>query len=246
MTGSGSLSIPRAEGAKRVMVGWICPGDVTNTFASSLVDTLIRDPDRRIQGQINLQSSPRIVQARTDMVSSFLETDIDWLLTVDADMSWNYEDFDKVLRAADKERRPIVGGLCFGGGRIGPDGETKIFPTLYDIRPDGDTLRSELILDYPRNKIFEVSATGAAFMLVHRRVFTHMQNMLGAGNPFPWYAETILRGKPTGEDITFCIRATSLGFKVFVHTGAKIRHEKRTYLTEAMYDESRAENLVTA
>lgn len=236
---SPALTLPKAAGAKSVMVGWICPGDVTNSFCSSLVDTLIRDPEHRIQGQINLQSSPRIVQARTEVVVSFLQMNIEWLLMADADMSWDYEDFDRLCRVADPVRRPIVGGLCFAGGRSAHSEEMKIFPTLYNMTADDQGLYSEIIFDYPENRVMEVSATGAAFLLVHRSVLIEMQNKLGYNNPFPWFAESVLRGKPVGEDITFCVRATSLGFKIFVHTGVKVRHEKRSYLTEEAYDNHR-------
>lgn len=237
--GTSTLKLPTPGGAENIMVAWICPGDVTNSFASSIVDTVMADPRRRIQGRLSLQSSPRIVQARTELVDAFLHTGHEWLFMVDADMAWQYEDFDRLARAADKERRPIIGGLCFGGGRANE--RFNVFPTLYNISKDEDgNLTSDYITDYPKNKIVEVSATGAAFLLVHRRVLIHMLNTYGVNrNPFPWFDEIKVTGKPLGEDITFCVRATSIGYKIFVHTGVKIGHEKRYLLTEELYDDNR-------
>ena len=248
---TAQLTLPKSEGAQRFVVGWICNGDVTNQMAASLLDFAIVDGDRavkegrapRLVGKISILSSPRIVAARTDMIEAFLlSTDADWLLTIDSDMSFDVEDLDRLLRCADPKRRPIVGGLCFGGGRNTPGQPLLIFPTLYRIWTAEDgKLDSETIKDYPKDKLFEVSATGAAFMLIHRSVLVAMRETFGKDdNPYPYYSELVVRGKPMGEDVAFCIRAAALGFKTFVHTGVKINHEKRYHLTEALYDETRA------
>ena len=235
-----TLSLPKMAGASNIMIGWISPGDVTASMAKSVVDTLIVDKERRITNSVALQSSPRIVEARTQLVHSFLElSKCDWLLTVDADMSWNYEDFDRLCRAADPEKRPILGGLCFAGGRVGPDGPLNINPTLYRVWTESDgQLQTETMTEYPRDRVVKVNGTGAAFMLIHRRVFTEMLEQFGK-SPYPWYAESYIRGRPVGEDLTFCIRAEACGFPIFVHTGVKVNHEKRYYLTEKMYDDHR-------
>lgn len=240
MGSTPTLAVPKLEGARNIMVGWISPGDVTAAMAKSLVDTLISDPDHRITNSVALQSSPRIVEARTQLVQCFLELSrCDWLLTIDADMAWEFPDFDKLCRAADPKRRPIIGGLCFAGGRIGPDGPLNVNPTLYKVwTADDGQLESETMTDYPRDRVVEVGGTGAAYMLIHRSVLTTMAEKFHP-HPYPWYAESFIRGRPVGEDLTFCIRAGACGFKVFVHTGVRIAHEKRYYLTEALYDDHR-------
>jgi hypothetical protein len=185
------------------------------------------------------------VQARTDLVDSFLSTSHEWLLMVDADMAWDFEAFDKLCRTADLLTCPIVGGLCFGGGlTVGPNGQPVSFPTLYRMTRDEGTLASKAWRDYPRNRLVQVDATGAAFLLVHRQVFVALQNKAvplpeGQPNPFPWFAETFVGGVPIGEDVTFCLRAGAIGIPTRVHTGVKIAHEKRYFLTEESYDRSR-------
>lgn len=239
-TPSLTITTPKPQGASNIMIGWICPGDVTNAFAGSLMDTMLGDPAGRVTARVSLQSSPRIAQARNDMVAAFLESNQDWLLMIDADMAWKYEDFDRLCKAADPERRPIIGGLCFGGGRAGVGGKLNIFPTLYNISDtENGQIISDPVMEYPRNKVMRVGATGAAFLMVHKKVFVDIGKVF-YGHPFPWFMESVIRNKPIGEDITFCIRATSLEFPVFVHTGVKIGHEKRFYLTEELYDDHRA------
>lgn len=228
-------------GATRIAVGWIHPGDVTGCFAESLAYTMLRDRKiGRIDSFIALESSPRIAEARCQMVDSFLHgTKSEWLLMIDADMAWDVEAFDTIVKHANKDTVPIIGGLCFAGGRSRTNGNVTIFPTIYRI---GDGGLTEPVLDYERDSLVQVGATGAAFLMVHRNVFKTMQKMAppaapGVPDPHPWFAERFLQGRSVGEDITFCLRAQSCGFPIHIHTGAKIRHRKAFYLDEATYDE---------
>lgn len=230
--------------ADRVSVGFIHPGDVAGDFAQSLAHTVLRDRnDRRINNVIQVQSSPRVSEGRSQVVDGFLhQTNDDWLFMVDADMSWEWEAFDLLCRHADQEQVPIIGGLCFGGGRSWEGGHPKIFPTIYKfVKQDDSSPGIEVVDDYPRDELIPVGATGAAFLMVHRSVFCKMKVVLaktpdGHPNPFPWFAEVINRGRPVGEDITFCMRAQACGFPIHVHTGARVGHRKSMTMTEDTYD----------
>jgi hypothetical protein len=48
------------------------------------------------------------------------------------------------------------------------------------------------------------------------------------GGPAPWFAESgsAELGAEYGEDVTFCLRAGVLGFKLHVHTGVEVGHIK--------------------
>ena len=235
-------------GATSITVGFLHPGDVAGCFAESLSTTQLADRRiGRIRSIIGMQSSPRLVEARSQMVDAFLTLRDEWLLMIDADMAWSFEDFELLAKHADPDDVPIVGGLCFGGGRSHDDlGRLTIFPTLYELSRDEDgNLASRTIVDYPKDTLLRVDATGAAFLMVHRRVFTTMRKHPslattpdGYQNPHPWFGEVYHRGRSLGEDVTFCIRAQGCGFPTHVHTGARIKHQKRTYLTEAMFDDN--------
>jgi hypothetical protein len=163
---------------------------------------------------------------------------------VDSDMTWDYEAFELLCKHADPDEVPITGGLCFAGGRSwDANGNPMIYPTLYRFSADEDGGISgvERVLDYPKDTLVEVHATGAAFLMVHRKVFIRMANVLsktsdGFPNPYPWFSEVINRGRPFGEDITFCSRALALGFPVHVHTGARVGHRKTMTMDEALFD----------
>lgn len=229
--------------AGSVAVGYIHPGEVDGAFAQSLAMTVLHDRTRnRIQHVINVQSSPRIAEGRSELVDGFLhQTDADWLWMVDADMAWEPGDFEVLCQHADKDRAPIVGGLCFGGGRNFELGMPKVFPTIYKLVEQDGLPATKIVYDYPRDTFVRCSATGAAFLMVHRRVFVRMANHLskmpdGTHNPYPWFAEVVNKGRAVGEDITFCLRAGALGFPIYVHTGVRIRHHKGIFLTEETYD----------
>jgi hypothetical protein len=197
---------------------------------------------------IHLQSSPRIHEARNQVVDLFaaLEQQPEWLLMIDADMTFEPDLLERMMQVADPVRVPILGALCFGGGRV-----HEPFPTIYRLLEERIDERSyyslDKVHDYPRDALVQVGATGAACLLVHRQVFATMKNAYGTlpdgqPNPSPWFAEGItgLKGEGWGEDTVFCLRAQSLRIPVHVHTGIKVGHVKEVIIDEVFYDNRRA------
>ncbi len=213
-------------------LAYIHPGTVSGRFCASLARVVKHVP--RVADIISLQSSPRIAEARSQIVDLFAATDHQWLLMVDADMVFDEADVNLILEAADPTSRPIVGGLCFTN-----DGPDKVKPVMHRLLDGGDV---ETITDWPRGELIEVDTTGAAFLLVHRQVFAAMkaqfgQRADGSENPYPWFVEGMVtkNGMKLGEDTAFLMRARAMGIPVHVHTGTKIGHEKAQVLTEEMY-----------
>ena len=220
----------------KVVVGYVHPTDVSAFFHESLVETMMRDAQgpRRIVGRLHKYSSANISNARNAIVRSFLEqSDAEWLWMVDTDMHWLPDDLDELLKYASLERAPVLGGLCFGV----EDG--VLFPTLYDFEQRDGGVGTLRYNEFPENAVFQVGATGAAFLLIHRKVLEAVRDK--AFNPtYPWFQETELNGSACGEDVTFCIRAAMAGFPVHVHTGVEIGHHKSHVLTAGQYLAQRA------
>jgi hypothetical protein len=224
----------KAAATDRVVLAYIHPGEVSAYFCQSLTNLLMWDQatSKRIVGCLNEWSSANISQARNSLTQRFLtEYDADWMLWIDADMAFDHEALDQLLKSASVDDMPIMGGLCFGAtyGRL--------FPTIYYFAEGTDgkptTFRVE---DYPRNQIVSCAATGSAFILIHRRVFEAIRDK-GFNQTFPWYQETELSGQPAGEDLTFCIRAAICGFETHVDTRVKIGHHKSHVLDEDLFNE---------
>lgn len=226
---------PSTDGAGKVVVAYISPTQVSAAFHESFVNLLMYDLNnsQRILnggGRIHAYSGANISNGRNDLVRKFLEqSTAEWLLMLDADMTFPPDVVDQLLVNASADRAPIVGGLCFGH-----EGD-HLFPTLYGLRlaDEEDPSKGVHMLragDYPSNSMFAVDATGAACLLIHRKVLIAMRERQ-FNKSFPWFQEVELNDKPCGEDITFCLRAGKLGFPIYVDTSVEIGHEKTWHLT---------------
>ena len=230
----------------RVMIGFLSAGMVHHKFMNSVLDCIGHSVDTVRDGHlftgnnwyISLISSPRIASSRTEIVKAFLrDSDAEWLWMIDTDMVFEGDALSRLMAVADKDERPIVGGLCF----TGHPGQTKLGHTLYVMENDEDGRPMFSKADLPLDAIKEgglvqVDATGAAFLLVHRSVFVRMaaDHPHGFGtqkngdlNPFPWFYEGyVAGGHQYGEDIAFCMRARHLGYPIYIHTGIRVGHIK--------------------
>lgn len=226
-----------------VAFSFLSPGTVRHEFADSILSTLLAYPhgDCPIRAQVTLQSGPRVAAARCQIVEHFLrDTECEYLFMADTDMVWDGTDFVRLLNLAQKNKPCIAGGLCFIGR-----GDNEIKPTIYKMEEINGKLEMEYVMDYPRDEIIQVGATGAAFLMIHRQVLADMEDKFrvlpdGRHNPQPWFTESVLSGNSIGEDIAFCMRANAMGVPIYVDTSVKVGHVKHNQITEAKYDEQRA------
>ena len=235
---------------ERVVLGWVCPGTVSSRFMDSVLRSVFAGigevqlgnrEDYVVAGYRFIESGPRIAAARNNLVRGFLESpayeNVEWLLMLDADMIFDESLlpalFQDVRDTDGSLKRPIVGGLCFGGGR------ERVFPTMYEIvdpkENNGDAVR--VIEEWSEGAAVEVDATGAACLLVHRSVYETMLER--HGEPVPWFAESIYKGVEFGEDWTFCLRARVMGYPIIVNTNAKVGHQKPIVLDEQLWRDGR-------
>lgn len=235
-----------------IVTAWSSSGQTSHRFCSSLAMTMA-NLGPMCCDRIDAESGPLMATTRNNMVRTFLaETEGERLLFLDADMEWDWAAVRKMLDVYDPQQTPILGGLCFGGGRGG-----LIFPTLYGcVRDEQGGLNLERINEYPKDALVKVDATGGAFIMIERWVFERMYEAFGVvrdeeseillrngipvEHPYPWFTYGANNGKSTGEDIAFCLRARALDIPVHVHTGIRIGHVKTMILDEAMFEETKA------
>lgn len=224
-----------------VVLAWMSAGSNVSRFTSSLFYLGQHDAETDgyltgAGGTIHLETGPRVAEARSQIVDHFGEekfAEADWLLMLDSDMTFDHDLLSNLMMVADPETIPILGGLCFAGGRSG-----KMYPTIYreGITDEGH-IWVEPVDDYPENTLVKCGATGGACMLVHRSVFAAMKRPWPKGfgtledgrrNPYPWFVEGLIgpNGEPYGEDVAFCLKARQLQIPVHVHTGIKLGHMK--------------------
>ncbi|HEX3642796.1 MAG TPA: glycosyltransferase, partial [Ktedonobacteraceae bacterium] len=180
-------------------------------------------------------------QARNAAVKQFLEeSNAEWLLWIDTDMGFEADIIDRLLEIADRNERPVVGGLCFAYLNTTNDGyggyDMKIAPTVFHWGklPSGQTGFISA-LRYPINDLVKVSGTGSACILIHRSVFTRINDEYGP----TWYdkIEEPNSGQKImiSEDLSFCMRCGALNIPVYVHTGVRTTHHKPIWVSEHHY-----------
>lgn len=228
---------------ERIIIGWVDPGDVSGRFMDSVMRVMYAGekafvsgalPTTVLAGHVRIESGPKISTARNTMVRRFLEceewNDVEWLLMLDSDMTFDESIlpalFSQIRTPEGKICRPVVGGLCFGGGH------GSIIPTMYEIvdpKTNNDN-PVRVITDWEEGQIVEVDATGAACLLIHRGVLEHLATIYP--EPAPWFTESMYAGLEFGEDWTFCLRVRKEEIPIYVNTNAKVGHMKQIELNE--------------
>lgn len=229
---------------EKVVVGYLHPGLVHGAFMESVLDLLVYDTafHQRIVnggGRLATQAGANLSGPRNGLVRRFLEYGkADWLWMLDSDMTFMPDTLERLLEFADRERAPIVGGLCFGFDEKG-----DIQPTLFGLT--GDEQHPQVIRyhQWPPDAMWQVAATGAACLLMHKSALERIRDIelpnrpgkRGFNDGFPWFQETEHDGEPVSEDITFCWRAGLAGIPVYVNTGVQLGHIKDRELTMDAY-----------
>lgn len=229
---------------EKVVVAYVRPTTVHGEFMECMLDLQLYDValHRRIVeggGRLSYQAGCNLAGPRNEIVRKFLAYDrAEWLWMVDTDMTFAPDTVERLLEYADPDTAPIVGGLCFG---FGDDG--KIRPTLYGLVGESGAFDVTRFNEWPIDAMFQVVATGAACMLIHKGVFERMAAFEHPGRPgkkgfndaFPWFQELEHDGRPVSEDIAFCWRAGLLQIPVYVNTAVQIGHIKDRVLTAEAY-----------
>lgn len=223
----------------KVVVGYCIGKDVTKEFHRSVIDLLMYDAatSRRLQdggGCLDWDSGVNVASARNAICEKFLaKSSAEWLWMIDTDMDFRPDTLERLLKEADPEHAPIVGGLCFGVDK------GLYFPTLYDMKGTPEQPEFVRYDTWAPDAMMQVFATGAACLLIHRTALERVRDfenpqragMRGFSDAFPWFQETDFYGRCMGEDITFCLRAGFAGLPVHVNTGVQVGHVKSHTLT---------------
>lgn len=216
-----------------VAVGYIHPGEVSAVFHISLLKLMLHETGRTGVPPFvlaNRCASGRIIEGRNEITRDFLDrTRAEWLWFIDADMGFAPDILERLLRSADRHERPVMGGLCFGLRRESTDPEThaerfRTFPTIYVWREFDDRVGFQVVVDYERDEVQLVSATGAACILIHRDVLEAIREQHGD----EWFSAITHPKGPTtfSEDMSFCIRVAAADKPIHVDTGARTCHDK--------------------
>jgi len=243
-----------------VVAGFLDSGTWSACFGLSYRDLLLRDAMG--SGRIVRESGRElravtgaggIPSSRNKVCRDFLDnTDGEWLWFIDTDMGFAPDTVDWLVESAVAHNVGIMGALCFAGlRRRPPEGHTLyaerflVQPTVYEwveVRDESgeiDEVGFRPIVDYKRDSVIEVAATGAACVLIHRGVLAAIREAVGPTWFDPLAIPNGYKGqrRTFSEDMSFCLRAKQLGYPIMVDTAVKTTHEKGfIYLDEETFD----------
>lgn len=161
-----------------------------------------------------------IYDARNQVAKKVIESGIDRVLWFDSDMTFA-RDIAIRLDARLNEGYEYVSGLYM----------TRKKPYEPCLKKTIDTLHAtaELYLDYPRGQIFPVAATGFGGCMMTGDLIRRVAEKYGL--PF----SPILG---FGEDISFCVKAASIGAKIYCDSSIRLGHIGFTEIGEGTYLET--------
>lgn len=184
----------------------------------------------------NWAGAGRIADARNECTAKFLtESDADWLWWVDTDMVFPPDLIERLVRNADPDERPVVGGLCFAQmpGDVDPEMAVPTLSAIPTIYAWDDT-RGMFVnaTDFPDNALVRCDATGAACLLIHRGVIERVRDEHGPNwfTQIPTHNDDGTVKGVLSEDFSFCLRLRDMGVPVHVHTGAALLHHKSHFV----------------
>jgi glycosyltransferase involved in cell wall biosynthesis len=159
----------------------------------------------------------RITKARNDIVQSFMESDFDHLLMIDADIGWEP---DMPVRLIQHDL-PIVGAVTVKRGT-----NQMCIKNIKEGSED---------FDYsPERKLLRVGAMGTGVMLIRRDAIVRMERAYPnlrmsegkGGHPgYAFFSEMLTpNGWLEGEDYSFCQRWRAIGGELFVDPFIHLAH----------------------
>jgi hypothetical protein len=213
---------------EKVTIGICSPGYIVTDFLTSLLD--VARSQKQLGQFISLQGSGVISRLRNQVVATFMEkTTDDWLLQIDTDQRFTVQDFKKLIDAADSKKRLIVSGVVHGGWEVGQPYLEPV-PCIFKQGTDSGLYA---VHDYEPDKIIEIDAAGTGAILVHRSVFERFRkeaDQTHQGDKWGYYQDMPLHQEWIGEDLLWCIRAKSFGFKIYAHTGVQMEHQRKMWI----------------
>ncbi len=201
---------------EKITIGVTSPGYVVTDFMTSILD--VARSQKQLGQFISLQGSGVISRLRNQIVATFLEkTTDDWLLQIDTDQRFTVDHFKKLVAAADKDERPIVSGVVHGGWEVG-ELYLEPVPCIFKLGSDNGLYA---VHDYEEDSVIEVDAAGTGAIIIHRSVFERFvkeADKTHQGDKWCFYQDMPLHHEWVGEDLLFCIRAKSFGYKLYAKT----------------------------
>lgn len=213
-------------------------GVVTTGYTSSLMmSTFLAMGEGLVEScPVHFQADSLIHRARDRAADYFLRGDYDRLITIDADISWDYASFKRLITSPHDiiaGAYPLKAFPVVMNFNALPDRGQELFKTARGI--DFDAWKVFCAKHTDANGIAEVQHVATGFMSVTRRVFEALakdsgnygtlDSVTGERRAFHHFYESgVHEGQLESEDWSLCRRAREAGFKVHLDTKMTLTH----------------------
>lgn len=193
---------------KKVMIATPCHDrKLPVEYVSSLLDTMRADCGI-IVAPVFLPGESMLPHARNYLAKIFLESTFDSIFYIDADMTWNKDDFIR-LALSDKK---VISGIA----RLKKDNAPFNF-----IELNGEKVNDDGLL--------KIESIGCAFIKIDREVMEDISNSSTKYKMNNEEYKSIFeyskkRDEFVGEDITFCRKITKKKYPIYADVNAIIGH----------------------
>lgn len=175
---------------------------VHSEFVKSLTNLVIRLKNDRIDFNVEIISGTLVYSAREKLAKKAVNEGYTHTLWLDSDMVFNDDLLDDLMFSG----KDFVSGIYHT--RRPPHGSC-IFK---DIRLDYIARYDDC--DYPKDT-FEIAGCGFGCVLISTEIFNAV---------YERYGDAFLPEHGLGEDIAFCRRAKSCGFRLYCEPGVRLGH----------------------
>ncbi len=214
-----------ADSSPNVLIATPCLDGLVNAhYAASLVQTMGLLDARALRAEIQFEiGNSLIADARNKLVAKFLASGASDLVFIDADLSWQADDFLRLLSYP----QPVVAGVYQRKSRAKIDFTVKFGPAI----------------SMDAHRLMAVERVGTGFMRLRRDGLEKMvaaYPQLRLKNPAApqdanfhgLFDTSIVDGQFIGEDFTFCDRWRAIGGQVMIDPAIQLAHHGA-----ATYDE---------
>jgi len=207
---------------EKICIGWIDGGTVHTGFASHISKILLNRNE--VISDIVCASGPYLSNNRNLMVEMFLETDADWLLSLDSDLVIGVDSFDILIENADKTKYPILGGayyLPLGNGN-------NVVPSAMKMNESGKggTFLTFDDVEHADGIITNLHSVGGGFALIHRSVFEKIKDH--TGEKMGWFKDEYREELDSwiSDDVYFYATCRALNINISFHPKTTSFHLK--------------------
>lgn len=202
----------------RTMIAIPCMDMVHTDFCRCLVGLEKPEGTETVFCQSSL-----IYDARNTLAEMAIERGFDRVLWLDSDVTFDPDLIRRLGEHLDLGK-DFVTGLYFS--RRAPS-HPVIYSSLYLAREAGKQRAvADHFDDYPRDDIFKVAGCGFGAVMMTVPMLRRVQE----ASALPFFPATGF-----GEDLSFCLRATALGFKIWCDSSIKLGHVGASIFDEALY-----------